>query len=77
MFLSMRVRKYHILEGYMRWWAPQPGKKSDLTEIAESLAAGEAASIIVNGAVLCYYLCRPNVKECFLFKAAAVPQQGA
>ena len=61
----------------MRWWAPQPGKKFDLTEIAESLAAGEAASIIVNGAVLCYYLCRPNVKEYFFFKAAAVPQQGA
>jgi hypothetical protein len=38
---------------------------------------GEAASIIVNGAVLCYYLCRPNVKEYFFFKAAAVPQQGA
>jgi hypothetical protein len=42
MLLPMRVRKYHILEGYMRWWAPQLGKKFDSTAAAESLAAAKS-----------------------------------
>jgi hypothetical protein len=42
MLLPMRVRKYHILEGYMRWWVPQLEKKFDLTAAAKSLAAAKS-----------------------------------